>query len=262
MDPIVLPMLVGVCGGAGISGTITYLTHRFTRSKPEKQPRAELTAAMRDEIEQTPRWWDKQFHTLLLEAGAEVIARISGDYYEGWRGEYRKGADHIALKDCTCVRCARTLKMKTERAEAKIPLHNGNPRFIVELQHALGVYADGIVGPHTMRAIEATPSDWKPRIPIGPDVWELYFELKLPELQAYVEQYKAQAQAQLQHIGVKMPKNVTSITKGGVTMQQIGPRTDAAIERYERKTFYEDDFQREVDFWESVPVQQSGHVPF
>lgn len=239
MDPIVLSILTGVGAGTGIAGTITYLANRFIKAKTAEEPRAELTAAMREEIEQTPNWWDRQFHNLLLTARTEVLVRIAGDRYD-YRGEFRRGADSIALDGCTCARCARTLKKQSQIAETKIPLHNGNPRFVAELQNALGIYADGIVGVHTMRAIEATPSDWKPRTPIGPDVWELYFELKLPELQAYVEAYKAQAKALL------------------------GPKTSTAVERYKRKhAFYEEDFNREVEFWENVPVQQElPYVPF
>lgn len=79
----------------------------------EAPDRSHIPKAIRDELDQTAGWWDKQFHQALEVTGAEVTHRELGDYIversaNGTVVVQHKMPDRVSLRECTCMDCART----------------------------------------------------------------------------------------------------------------------------------------------------------
>jgi hypothetical protein len=243
VDGAVVSLIVqSVVGASVLAGSITTLVHAIInvyvkRGAESSSPRAELTPEMRDEIEQNEAWWLRSFHNLLEEAGTPELVRVPGEWSRDGYGALRQRRDYVALTGCICYRCAYALKKSKE--QTKIPLHNGNVQVIRELQSKLGVMADGIVGPATMRVIESNDHLW--HADMSQDAWALYFELKIPELSGVIERYKAAEVAQY-----ALPRHITSITKSGVTLDINQP------EPYKAKRQLAEAMDAEIAFWKSV----------
>lgn len=78
-------------------------------------PKAPIPKEIRDEMEQTTDWWDRQYHAALEKSGAKVIARIVGESYD----EYTFGGKHVfhhtepdrkALAGCECRECLAVMR--------------------------------------------------------------------------------------------------------------------------------------------------------
>lgn len=75
-------------------------------------PRAPLaiSASVREELDSSPRWWDREFHKALKHSGAPVLAEIQGDIIEeksfsGALTIQYELPGHTVLEGCTCVDC-------------------------------------------------------------------------------------------------------------------------------------------------------------
>ncbi len=77
-------------------------------------PRAPLPPEIREELDQTQGWWDKQFHSAMKQSGAPVSYREDGDVFE----EYTfTGAVAVryevpgveVLSGCSCKECTSTM---------------------------------------------------------------------------------------------------------------------------------------------------------
>lgn len=103
---LALPMIPLGCGM--IAGTIL----AFARAAPnsvEPATTAPLSPLVRAELEQTPRWWDDQFHRLLVACGAEYREFGEVEYIEQ---RSLAGPDYVqtipaprAYLGCTCQHC-------------------------------------------------------------------------------------------------------------------------------------------------------------
>ncbi|QWY84117.1 hypothetical protein SEA_A3WALLY_310 [Microbacterium phage A3Wally] len=237
VELVVQAVVWATIASASITAIVQATLSAHNRKALERpQPRAELDPAMRDEIEQNERWWLKSFHNLLEESGAPELVRVPGEWSEDRYGSMRQRRDYVALVGCICPKC--TYALKKSKEQPKIPLHNGNPYVIRELQTKLHVQADGIIGPATMRAIERNRPEW--HADLTQSAWALYFELKIPELSGVVEQYRKTAE-------LEAPRGVTSVSRGGVTMNI---HTPSYYKRQEK--IYGQKIAREIEYWKSV----------
>lgn len=73
-------------------------------------PPAALSPEIRDELDQTPAWWDRQFHALLEASGAqcEVLERaeITEKSFDG-RVNVTYATECKVFSECTCIDCHR-----------------------------------------------------------------------------------------------------------------------------------------------------------
>ncbi|UVG35263.1 membrane protein [Microbacterium phage Cece] len=65
--------------------------------------RAEIPKDIQDEIDQSPAWWDKEFHNRLEASGAKVVARHVEEYTDQ-EGMYH-AREYKALEGCECQNC-------------------------------------------------------------------------------------------------------------------------------------------------------------
>lgn len=78
----------------------------------EAPDRSHIPKEIRDELDQTPGWWDKQFHKALESSGDEVVYRELGEYIEertanGEAAVMHQMPDKVVLSNCTCRECYR-----------------------------------------------------------------------------------------------------------------------------------------------------------
>lgn len=83
---------------------------------PERpEPPRKLSPELREELDQTPRWWDKQFHKLLVETNQHYLEYGEVVYVEDFTFA-RGSVVHTlprprAYTGCTCSDCASTRLM-------------------------------------------------------------------------------------------------------------------------------------------------------
>lgn len=123
-------IIASVLSAVGFSALFTSGVQVFINRQNreiEKRTSSALSPAMRDEIEQTPAWWDRQFHKLLMQSTGVVTHTTNPrmDYYRGFSREVHD----TWLEGCICRPCKTYSRMDIERAkeldnDAKFELDN------------------------------------------------------------------------------------------------------------------------------------------
>lgn len=93
--------------------TFSYIILRIRVTTPP--PPRPVTPAVREEIDQTPGWWDKQFHKLLADTGQHYLEYGEIEYIE--ESTFAHGSTVYAMPrpraytSCTCTNCNSTRMM-------------------------------------------------------------------------------------------------------------------------------------------------------
>lgn len=165
--------MIAVFVGIVLSVLIIIMVMSWYITRRDSSPKR-ISQEMRDEIEQNESWWLRSYHEILMKSGATVVAKINGTEWserqyagKGHRQNSRVifhcTPDRVSLEGCICPECAEVLliaeKNKKEQAELELRAAKAHAkearerRVTIELQMNLGVPADGIIGPITLRAI-------------------------------------------------------------------------------------------------------------
>lgn len=80
--------------------------------------RAEIPKDIQDEIDQTPDWWDKEFHNRLEASGAKVVARHVEEYTD--RDGLHRTREYKALEGCECSQCVGIMSGDKKSLKGKV----------------------------------------------------------------------------------------------------------------------------------------------
>lgn len=220
IELIITSVVSATAFSALVTGGVQFFINRQNSKIEERMALpAPISQEMRDEIEQNEAWWLRSFHEQMLKAGAAVVAKIHGTEWserkyvgKGRRQTshviFHRNPDRVSLEGCICPECAEVLVIagQNEREQAELESRAAKARaeedrerrVVAELQANLGVQADGIMGPATLRAIQLGCGNSRY---LSPEAYEMLHEIRhfRPTL--------------------PLPSNVTQMSRGGVTWQ-------------------------------------------